>query len=186
MWHCFLVCFYVLVCSVCEGRHMPPHACGYLRATMWVLGLELKSPWLTADTFTSRAILPTPVFIFYNFPSSIIITLFMESLKSTSNKFSLKNMFALNIYLFLFKRLRRHFIIMLDFTGKVQTSLCTLQNAFLSYVWSWCGYIIVFNQWSSRVNLVICLNWLGSAGHPAGVGCHFQFDISAASSLCSG
>lgn len=180
MWHCFLVCFYVLVCSVCEGRHMPPHACGCLRATMWVLGLELKSSWLAAGTFTSRAILPIPVFIFYNVPSS------MESLKITSNKFSLKNIFALNIYLFLFKRLRRHFIIMLNSTRKVQVAFCTLQNAFLSYFWPWCGYIIVFNQWSIQVNLVICLNWLGSAGYPAGVGCYIQFDISAASSLCSG
>lgn len=56
----------------------------------------------------------------------------MESLKSTSNKFPLKNMFALNIYLFLFKRLRRHFLIMLNSTRKVQTSFRTLQNAFLS------------------------------------------------------
>lgn len=145
MWHHFLVGFYILVCSVCEGRNMPTHACGCLRATMWVLGLELKSSWLAAGTFTSRAILPTCVYI-YNFPSSIIITLFMESLKSTSNKFSWKNIFALNIYLFLFKRLRRHFIIMLNSTRKVQAAFCSLQNAFLSCFWPWCGCIIVFNQ----------------------------------------
>lgn len=126
---------------------MPPHACGCLRATMWVLGLELKSSWLAAGTFTSRAILPTPVFIFYNFPPSIIITLSMESLKSTSDKFSWKNIFVLNIFVFV-QKIKKTFYsyakLHQEGAGCFPFSTECFPQLFLSLVWSYhCGQPVV-------------------------------------------
>jgi hypothetical protein len=94
---------------------------------MWILGFQLKTLWLAAVTFTSGAMLPTPVFflfflffffVFYKFSQSVIIALFYEKHQNASNKFSSKNIFALKIRLFLFKRLIRMFIIVLNLLGR--------------------------------------------------------------------
>lgn len=58
------------------------------------------------------------VFVFYKFSQSVIIALFYEKHQNASNKFSSKNIFALKIRLFLFKRLIRMFIIVLNLLGR--------------------------------------------------------------------